>query len=202
MCKKELDLDFQAGVKDISGNNVHVEAFNVTIHNGIACFYGDGALVVPRFANVDLGKRIHINIRYFLHNPYSKHKGRQALLYNGDCDLTSTMVVAVDSDGSYFGMSNDRGFYKHVVVENNSKKVSDIYLSLVLNKQTMLYLLVHILEYISKYAIGNGANQMILYRIITTGACIGVLEVWDICFFPLRDIRYCHFPLVTCMWGI
>ena len=123
MCKKELDLDFQSGVKDSSGNSVHVEAFNVTISKGIACFYGDGALVVPRFANVDIGKNIEIQVRYLLHKPYSRHERRQALVYNGDCDFTSTMVVSVDSVGSYFGMSNDRGVYKHVAVDYSSKKV-------------------------------------------------------------------------------
>ena len=123
-CKKELDIAFDSGVRDISGNGVHVEAINVTVNDGKACFNGDGALVIPRFANAEIGENLEIKVRYSLNKQFGKRKRRQALLYNGDCDFTSTMVIAVDSEEAYFGLSNDRGRFKHIAVTNTIQRVS------------------------------------------------------------------------------
>ena len=84
----------------------------------MACFHGDGALVIPRFSNVDIGANLEIHARYSLKNKYAKHKPKQALVYNGDCDFTSSMAVAVDSEGAYFGLSNKEGTFEQVSVKN------------------------------------------------------------------------------------
>lgn len=105
VCKKELDLSFSSEVVDISGKNVHVSGINVTYGNGEVCFQGDGAIVVPRFANAEIGKRLYISLRF---KPTEELIGNemQAVVYNGDCGMDPSVVVAAKKDKILYKLRN------------------------------------------------------------------------------------------------
>lgn len=115
-CKDELDLTFNGTVLDVSGRKVHVADVNVTYSDQTACFHGDGAIVVPRFANADIGKNLDIHLRF--RSSGSLGTDLQAIVYNGDCGMEPSIVIAVNKDKIIFALGN----------KNNSTTTETIYL--------------------------------------------------------------------------
>lgn len=105
VCTKELDLSFSPEVVDVSGKNVHVSGINVTYDNGAVCFHGDGAVVVPRFANAEIGKRLDIDLRFKATEELIGND-LQAVVYNGDCGMDPSIVVGLAKDKVVFKLRN------------------------------------------------------------------------------------------------
>ena len=105
MCKKELDLSFSPEVVDTSGKNIHVNGINVTYSNGAVCFHGESAVVVPRFANAEIGKTLDIHLR-FKSTENLKGNELHAVVYNGDCGMDPSVVVAIAKDKIVFTLRN------------------------------------------------------------------------------------------------
>lgn len=105
-CRKEVEIDFtNAGLSDISGNAVHLTSENVTLLPNMACFHGDGAILIPRFSNAYIGDALEINLKFKL-DAFQGNGGLQSLLYNGDCNMDPSVVVSANSNQLRFTLKN------------------------------------------------------------------------------------------------
>ena len=114
VCKKEVDMDFEADVTSTADHRVHIGAVNVAHEAGSACFYGNSALIIPRYSNADIGERLEIRIKYKL-KPVMNRKSAdklQALIYNGDCGPDSSIAVTVTPTRTVFGLRNSNNISK------------------------------------------------------------------------------------------
>ncbi|KAL3842731.1 hypothetical protein ACJMK2_020719 [Sinanodonta woodiana] len=113
-CQPEIDLNFNHGdATDSSRNDVHVQVHNVTFQSGAACFHGNGALVIPRFANADIGETFVVRMKYRL-SDFSETNDIQALMYNGDCGQEPTIIIGANRDGNYFRLKTTEGSYTDI----------------------------------------------------------------------------------------
>ncbi|KAK3594032.1 hypothetical protein CHS0354_040790 [Potamilus streckersoni] len=113
-CQPELDLNFNHGeATDSSRNGVHIQVHNVTFQSGAACFLGNGALVIPRFANADIGKTFIVRLKYRL-SDLGETNDIQALMYNGDCGNEPTILIGANRDGNYFRLKTTDGYFTDI----------------------------------------------------------------------------------------
>lgn len=101
VCQPEVFLPFDTDFNDYSGSKTYIRTENVTLENGAACFNGNSVIAMPKFANMDMGKSLYLRVRYREANP---HPGTQALVYNGDCDERSSMIIGTRSSGNSFSV--------------------------------------------------------------------------------------------------
>ena len=66
---------------------------NVTVQNGVAKFNGNSRLLLWRFANAYLGKKVFVQIK-FREKGHSSHT--EAILSNGDCDHEPSLYIAAE----------------------------------------------------------------------------------------------------------
>jgi len=108
VCRPSLYLTFDdnaknyAGhsiIKDHSGHNVWVQNDGVEVIDGKAIFYGNGRLIVPRFAGAWWGATVYVHLKY--KSVYSSYN-RQALFGNGDCEVAPSMSVCATPEGVEF----------------------------------------------------------------------------------------------------
>lgn len=71
----------------------------------MACFHGDGAILIPRFSNAYIGDALEMNIKFKLDHAKAKG-GLQSLLYNGDCNMDPSVVVSANKDKIVFTLRN------------------------------------------------------------------------------------------------
>lgn len=69
------------------------------------CFHGDGAVVVPRFANAEIGKTLDISLRFKSSDKLIGNE-LQAVVYNGDCGMDPSIVVAIAKDKIVYTLRN------------------------------------------------------------------------------------------------
>ena len=101
-----MDIDFTtSGISDKSGNAVHLESENVTLLTNMACFHGDGAILIPRFSNAYIGDELEMNVKFKL-DGLKASGGLQSLLYNGDCNMDPSLVVSATKDKIVFTLRN------------------------------------------------------------------------------------------------
>ena len=94
VCKPDLKLNFDNGIRDISGNNYRVVARRVRLYNGAAYFRGNSKLLVEPFrpkANDD-GTFI-VKLRYREDLRRRRMWGLQSLVTNGHCGRDASVVI-------------------------------------------------------------------------------------------------------------
>jgi hypothetical protein len=64
VCKPELYLPFNAGVRDESGRGTWVQNEGVIVRDGKAYFDGKSRLLVPRFSNAWWGATVYLHLRF------------------------------------------------------------------------------------------------------------------------------------------
>ena len=69
--------------------------------SGAACFDGKSALAIPAFSNMDYGGTFYMNVRYKQRDPAPD---LQAIVFNGDCGKTPTMVLGTKPSGNYLSL--------------------------------------------------------------------------------------------------
>ncbi|WAR01868.1 PIF-like protein, partial [Mya arenaria] len=106
-CKKEVEMRFiDEKLKDNSGNNVYIYQDNVTISDGQGCFHGNSVIVISRFSNAYIGNELEIVVKF--RPGYFANKGLQAIVYNGDCGFTPSIIVATDGSDIVFKLRNEQ----------------------------------------------------------------------------------------------
>ncbi|KAJ8299032.1 hypothetical protein KUTeg_023092 [Tegillarca granosa] len=89
VCTPDVHLTFD-DFMDHSGKNSYVYSSNVTLDGyGAGCFDGHSAISLPMFTNMHLGEKLYAKITY--KQQYTRQN--QALLYNGDCVKSPSLVV-------------------------------------------------------------------------------------------------------------
>ena len=94
VCKPDLKLNFDNGIRDVSGNNYRVVARRVRLYNGAAYFRGNSKLLVEPFrpkANDD-GTFI-VKLRYREDLRRRRMWGLQSLVTNGHCGRDASVVI-------------------------------------------------------------------------------------------------------------
>ncbi|KAL4224589.1 hypothetical protein ACF0H5_015289 [Mactra antiquata] len=136
-CQKDLDLSFTSHIEDNSGKHVHSRGVNLTFKDNSACFNGSSAIVISRFANAIIGTNIDVRLKFKFVD--TVNNSLQAILYNGDCDMESSMLIAANKNKVEFKLRNTQNKVKsidvHIPIKPN--KWIDGRFSLHKNKMSM-----------------------------------------------------------------
>ncbi|KAH3884213.1 uncharacterized protein LOC127836559 [Dreissena polymorpha] len=105
-CRKEFEMTFDDDkLADTSGYNIHLYHENVTMATGQACFHGDGVIVIPRFSNAYLGTELEVSVTFKLAS--GSGPGLRAIVYNGDCGMDPSIVIAASEKELMFLLRNE-----------------------------------------------------------------------------------------------
>ena len=137
VCKPELKLNFNRGIRDISGNNYRVVARHVRLFRGAAYFRGnsklivepfrpklndDGTLIIKLKYREDLrnrpGRRFRAGLRGRSGRQGQNRRGLQALVTNGHCGREASIVIAKIPGKVFVGAETNmsKSFYLPTVV--------------------------------------------------------------------------------------
>ena len=94
VCKPDLKLNFDNGIRDISGNNYRVVARRVRLYNGAAYFRGNSKLLVEPFRpKTDDDGTFIVKLRYREDLRRRNMWGLQSVVTNGHCGQDASIVV-------------------------------------------------------------------------------------------------------------
>lgn len=101
-CRPEIYLPFTANTDDMSGNGYYVGNYNVFVKNGVANFYGNSRLIIPRFTNLEHSNTVVIKIKYT--SSAADPAVARAIVSNSDCGNRPSIMISEDSSNVYFGV--------------------------------------------------------------------------------------------------
>ncbi|ESO83271.1 hypothetical protein LOTGIDRAFT_236718 [Lottia gigantea] len=117
-CKPSVQLSFDSGTYDESGNFNYVQNNGVVVESGVAYFDGQSFLRIPRFANVDFRKTVTIKMKYKLDGAAT---GQEALVTNGDCGEKQSIYIVAEQSQTVLGLiSADSADEKSATIASSS----------------------------------------------------------------------------------
>ena len=94
----------------MSGNGFYVGNENVFVRNGVAKFYGNGRLIIPRFTNLERSKAVVIKIKYT--SSATGSAVARAIVSNSDCGKRPSIMISEDSSNIYFGVGTSSKLFE------------------------------------------------------------------------------------------
>lgn len=91
----------------------------------MACFHGDGAILIPRFSNAYIGDSLEINLKFKM-DTFNSKGGLQSLLYNGDCNMDPSVVVSANRDKIMFTLRNSDGVKQNLTASLAGKVMRSV----------------------------------------------------------------------------
>ncbi|KAK3101594.1 hypothetical protein FSP39_004698 [Pinctada imbricata] len=97
-CQPEIIMDFEDGVRDVSGRMSWINNQGVNTRDGLAVFDGKNRILLPRFNRAEFGSTFIVRLRYKETGEFKGRSAVQALVNNGDCGQEGSIQIYTNNE--------------------------------------------------------------------------------------------------------